>query len=61
VTVLSVALSPVPAAVFELAGLRVPVAQLADLKAMKRASGRAKDEVDLTELDALGEPEGGEG
>jgi hypothetical protein len=50
-----------PAAVFELAGLRVPVAQLADLKAMKRTSGRAKDEVDLTELDALGEPGGSEG
>ena len=44
----------VPAAVFELDGERVPVAQLADLKAMKRASGRAKDGIDLAELDALG-------
>ena len=43
----------VPAAVIELDGQRVPVAQLADLKAMKGASERAKDGVDLAELDAL--------
>ena len=43
----------VPAAMIELDGQRVPVAQLADLKAMKGASGRAKDGVDLAELDAL--------
>jgi len=40
----------VPATVAELGGQRVPVAQLADLKAMKGASGRAKDGVDLAEL-----------
>lgn len=43
----------VPAAVIELGGQRVPVARLADLKAMKGVSGRAKDGVDLAELDAL--------
>ncbi len=43
----------VPAAVIELDGQQVPVVQLADLKAMKGASERAKDGVDLAELDAL--------
>lgn len=43
----------VPPAVIELDGERVPVARLADLKAMKRASSRAKDGIDLAELDAL--------
>lgn len=43
----------VPATVIELSGERVPVARLADLKAMKRASGRPKDGVDAAELDAL--------
>lgn len=43
----------VPAAVIDLDGQHVPIAQLADLRAMKRVSGRAKDGVDLAELDAL--------
>jgi hypothetical protein len=47
----------VPAAVFDLGGVAVPVAQLDDLTAMKRAGGRAKDAVDLAELEALGSGE----
>jgi len=42
-----------PAVVIDLDGEQVPVAQLEDLKAMKRASQRDKDSVDLAELEAL--------
>lgn len=47
----------VPPAVFDLGGVDVPVAQLDALKAMKRAGGRAKDAIDLAELEALGDGE----
>lgn len=42
-----------PPVVFEVAGVRFPVASLEALRAMKRAADRDKDRVDLAELDAL--------
>jgi hypothetical protein len=42
-----------PATVVKLNDEHVPVACLADLKAMKRATGRLKDRADIAELDAL--------
>lgn len=42
-----------PARVIVLDGQRIPVASLDDLIAMKRAGGRAKDDLDLAELGAL--------
>lgn len=42
-----------PAEVIDLDGEHVPVASLADLRAMKQTSGRPKDQIDLAELDAL--------
>jgi len=40
----------------ELSDLTVPVASLDDLRVMKRAAGRPKDQVDLAELDELHGP-----
>lgn len=46
-----------PAVEFEVGGVRFPAASLAALRAMKRAADRAKDRIDLAELEALGEPD----
>ena len=43
--------------VVRLGELEVPVANLADLRQMKRAGGRDKDRLDLAELDALHGPD----
>lgn len=48
-----------PASEVDFEGVAVPVASLAQLRAMKRAAGRSKDLVDLEELDELHGPESG--
>lgn len=46
-----------PAAEFEIDGVKFAVASLAALRRMKQAADRAKDRIDLAELDALDGPE----